>query len=95
MPYLSVTFRSAAEASHLDERQAGYTENGPAQTIISSRMVMWNLARHVVRNVRLRDAMRRACTNPSHDGAEVAEQVAVHGCKRATSKGEFGRAIVR
>jgi hypothetical protein len=61
----------------------------------TQRIVVWNFARDVVANVRLRDAVGRVRTNPSHDGPEVAKEIAIESRKRTADKGELGWAIVR
>lgn len=59
------------------------------------RMVVRDLARNVMRNMSLGDAMGRTRANPAHDAAEIAKQVPVKSCKGTTLERELGRAVMR
>ena len=57
-------------------------------------MIVGDLARDVVENVRLRDAVRRKGTEPAHHAAEVTEEVAVEGSERSTGESELRSTVV-
>ena len=56
---------------------------------------MRDLARDMVGNVRLGDAVRREGADPAHERAAVAKQVAVHGREGAAGEGKGTSAVVR
>ena len=57
-------------------------------------VVVGDLARDVVENVRLRDAVRCKGTEPAHHAAEVTEEVAVEGSERSTGESELRSTVV-
>lgn len=58
-------------------------------------MIMRNLAGNVVQNMGLCNAVGSVCSDPSHDGPEVAERTAIHGAQCAAREGEFAGAVMR
>ena len=55
---------------------------------------MRDLAVHVMKHVRLRDAVCGRGTDPAHDAAKVAEEVAVQSREGAAREGELARTVV-
>ena len=58
-------------------------------------VVMRNLARDVVQDVRFGDTMSSMSTDPTHDRTEVTQQVAVESGQSTTDESKFRSTIVR
>lgn len=56
---------------------------------------MRDLAMYVMRYVRLGDTMSERRRQPSHDRAQISQQVSVVCCQRASWEGELARAVMR
>lgn len=59
------------------------------------RVIVRDLAVDVVQDMGLGDAVRGRGTDPAHEAAEVAKEVAVQGREGTAGEGELGGAIVR
>jgi len=55
---------------------------------------MRDLAGHMVRDMRLGDAMCSMGTKPAHQLAAIAHQVAIQGGQSTTGKRELGKAVM-
>ena len=58
-------------------------------------MVMWDLRRHVMEDVSLRDSVREAATKPAEEGTSATEKRAVEGGEGTTLEVERGATVVR
>jgi len=90
------------DAIHLGPAASTTIEvNTPLRKLLLERrtslpsIVVGYLAGHMVEDVGLRDAIGGVGTEPGHDAAAVAEEVAVEGGESTAREGEFGGAVVR
>lgn len=58
------------------------------------RVIVRDLARDVMQDVRLTDPMSRSSADPTCNGAKVTEKSAIQGSEGTTGEGKLGRAVV-